>query len=278
MALSHYHYRQQREAQHIGDHGQRQFDQQQQTVAVETLRGGEQEKVPVAPAPSSSSLSFAPPYSTPVFDETLLQDVFAEEERERRGAGESWNEGEGEKKAWVEEDVNPPPQVSHTDLASYPSTVMPQQHQCQEDQHQQSQPQSYHQQSYFQTPLPASTCFLPDRAGATSHAVGRGPGEGGRKKGAEGEESEACEPRLPILPPSLSRPTPVFDASLLQDVFGGEEGESVFEVGVQRAAIKREGEEEGREEESGEGQEGTFFGDSEKEVLDLFEDGSIESW
>ena len=207
-----------------------------------------------------------------------MLDVFAEEEREGRVAEENWEEGEEERKGLVEEDVNLPPQASHTDLASYPSTLISQQHQ-----HQQSQPQLYHQQSYFQTSLPPSTCFFPDRVGATSHAVGRGPGEGGRKRGVEGEEWEACEPRLPVLPPSLPPgSTPVCDESLLQDVFAGEEGGSMFEVGVQRAAIKRPGgDNEGvveDEKESWEGQEGTFFGDSEKEVLDLFKDGSIETW
>jgi len=132
-----------------------------------------------------------------------------------------------------------------------------------------------------------------DQAGAAVSTMGRGDGGG-----------DSSASRLPSLPTSLPVPTPVFDESLLHDVFaeGGDEG--LFEVGVERDTKSRpvgtNGEEEGegeeapkKEKEGAEEEEGAeegaeeegeevqgLFVKSEKEIMDLFEDDEddIENW
>ena len=99
-----------------------------------------------------------------------------------------------------------------------------QQQQQQQLQQQQQYQQGQQQQALHQMPQPALDMSF-DQAGAAVSTMGRGDGGG-----------DSSASRLPSLPTSLPVPTPVFEESLLHDVFaeGGDEG--LFEVGVERDA------------------------------------------
>ena len=165
LALSHAHYHfQQQQAMRAVPYGQQQdLHQEDEAVLTPTEAGWREEVFAVHRSP-------LPPLSpVPLLDEGMLQEVFAEEEREGQdkevteeeeedgfdyGLGEEEEEGE-EDKAEVEEERNPPLPVSHMDRAGYPSTSIRQhrRHEKHLQQHQQYQ-QDYHHLQQHQIPPP----------------------------------------------------------------------------------------------------------------------------
>lgn len=286
---------------------------QQQPLLTPASEEEEGEKTAFLPRRSSSVPSSAS-YPTPEFDEGLLQDVFAEEDGERGVAGEEREEDEQDAQAFLEGDVNPPQPGAHMRDDYFSSTRM--QHQQDQSTYQHGQPEQQHlyqhQQPYDQSPslpppqqqhqqqdqqydydprrqcapsyqlLQPSPKIFPACTGSALDPEG-GVEEGSRKLGL---------PRLPDLSPYLPGRTPAFDDNRLQKVFAEKVEGAVCEMGLDIPAVRRREGEAEDEDELLEGIEqynngdqgdavaegGEIFEGSEKEVLDLFEDGDIENW
>jgi len=264
--------------------------------------GGREEGTPSLPA-SSSCVPFPHLYATPVFDEGMLLDVFAEEQKdggdakEKHGEGrdemegedtegEGGEEGEDDDRGIVKEGRCPPLLNVHGGHPSEDMLVV-------------------QQQSLIVHPVIQGVLGLPPTALVMDHGDGMPAIDGGRVSRV---------PQLPSLTSPFPRPAPVFSEGVLQDVFAEEEREGYVNAGIGSnaeggVAAKQRGkgqnedenekegqgeekhteeeedeeEEEEKEEEEEEGEqedaEGSeMFVNSDKEMLDLFKDGDIENW
>jgi hypothetical protein len=133
LALSHYYYRQQQQQQQQQQYqGAPVVNQRQGTMPVGPSDGRGQEQDVLSLVASSSRVPFPLPHSTPVFDENLLDDVFADEEREGGDVG-----GLEEEKTIVAVGISPRQPATYIDFNGRPSTQL--QHQYYQHMYQQKE-------------------------------------------------------------------------------------------------------------------------------------------
>jgi hypothetical protein len=290
------------------------LNEQQLTASLITSKAVGRDRDTASPVPGLLLLPSHFLSSPPVFDEGTLQDVFAEEQKDGRDAKEKCVEGredmeekdtEGEKGEKEEDDDRVMVEEENGDQTS-DDMLLAQQQQQQQQQQQEQQPQEeeeqrqhdHHQQheQHQHQQQQQHLILHPILQGA----VGR---KGDGLPTIDGGPVSYVPP-LPSLTSPFPGPAPVFSEGMLQDVFAeGEKGRDV-NVGVDRGAgrgvgeAKRRGQNEGendkereekevREEEEEEEEEGEkeeeegasdgILMESEKEMLDLFED-DIENW